>query len=108
MTEQRKKELADSFELLPDQPVSDNEWAIMDKVAETLTFLQRQIEHMKRDNIGHAPVTEPNSHSLRMAHSRSCVPLLVKECVSFKSTGKASPFLIGAVSLPTLGNYILA
>ena len=75
MTEQRKKELAESYELRPDQSVSDNEWAIMDKVAETLAFLQRQIEHMKRENIGHATVIEPNSQSLRMAQSlasRSC------------------------------------
>jgi hypothetical protein len=85
MTEERKKVLADSFELRPDQPVSDNEWAIMDKVAETLTFLQRQIEHMKRENIGHAIVIQPNSHSFRIAHSlapRSC-----KRASSKKRTG---------------------
>jgi hypothetical protein len=48
MTEERKKELTESFELRPHQPISDNEWAIMDKVAETLTFLHQQIEHVKR------------------------------------------------------------
>jgi hypothetical protein len=42
MTEERKKALADGFGLWPDQPVADNEWAITDEVAETLTFLQRE------------------------------------------------------------------